>query len=273
MQDNNTIDKAGEAYWTKVWSETKLPEPIDVHSGNINHFPYRRMHLFFKELFNRYDPKGRTILEIGCGNSVFLSYFAKEFGLKPAGLDYSELGCEQTRRILQRDGLDGQIFLADAFAPGEELKEKFDFVVSLGVVEHFEDTAKAIEAFSRFVKPGGVLITTVPNLSGVTGWLQKNMNKPVYDIHVPMDKAYLERAIEKAGLKLILSRYFVSISFAVTLEGIDGKTIPNLGLKKTVLKIFRYFSKIVWMAERVFGPLPERRLFSAGILTAAVKEK
>lgn len=269
---SNTTDKAGEVYWTKVWSESALPPKIDVHTKSINDYPYRVLHKFYQHLFKGKNTKQMSLLEIGCGNSVFMTYFAEEFGFKVSGLDYSQLGCEQSKQILKRDGIEGDIYLGDAFAPPADLLNKYDVVCSFGVAEHFSDTAKALEAFSKFVKPGGILITSVPNLAGVTGFLQKNMNKPVYDIHVPMDKPYLENAITKAGLNLLSSTYFVSISFAVTLEGLNGETIPFFLPKKVFLKSIRYFSKLVWMGEQIIGSLPLTKTFSAGIITAAEKK-
>jgi len=264
-------DKAGEEYWTKVWAESELSPAIHVHDRNVNDYPYRVLHQYYLELFKNFETKDKTLLEIGCGNSAFLTYFAREFGFQVAGLDYSQIGCEQSRQILKRDGVEGTIYLADAFAPPAELLNRFDVVCSFGVVEHFTDTSKVIRAFSQFVKPGGILITSVPNLAGVTGFLQKVMNRPVYDIHVPMDKPYLDRAIENAGLDLVSSKYFVSVSFAVTLEPKSGK-LPYLLPKKLFLKTIRYLSKVLWMAEDFIGSLPEGKLLSAGIITAAKRK-
>lgn len=268
---SNLTDKAGEAYWEKVWSETELSPKINIHTKGINSYPYRVLHGFYTHLFKNVNTKGLQLLEIGCGNSSFLTYFAEEFGFKISGIDYSELGCEQSKRIFQRDDINGTIYFGDAFSPPPELLGKFDVVCSFGVVEHFTDTVKALQSFTQFVKPGGILITSVPNLAGATGFLQRIMNKPVYDIHVPMDKKYLDDANEKAGLELLQSRYFVSVSFAVTLEGIDGKPISSLFIKKIFLKTIRYFSKVIWLLENLFVPLPETKTFSAGIITAARK--
>jgi len=265
-------DKAGEAYWTKVWGESPLPKPINIHSWGINQHMYRALDRFFKALFKGVDTKNKTILEIGCGNSVFLTYFHQEFGLQIFGLDYSELGCMQTRRIFERDGVKGEIYLGDAFAPPAELIGRFDYVVSLGVAEHFEDTSKALRAFAEFVKPGGVVITSVPNLVGLTGYLQERMNKPVMDIHVPMDKEYLDKATTDAGLDIILSQYFMSISFAPTLEGLNGERIPHYTLKNIISKTIRYSMKLLWVVENIFGSFPERKLLSAGIINAARKK-
>ncbi|MFN8144935.1 MAG: class I SAM-dependent methyltransferase [Bacteroidia bacterium] len=266
-----TEDKAGEKYWTKVWEETPMPDSFDFTSKNINHYPNALFHNLFETILK--DKKGSNIklLEIGCGNSVFLSYFSKNYGYEVYGIDYSAVGCEQTRKILIRDGLIGTIVQADAFAPPAELLGKFDVVCSFGVVEHFENTSETIYAFSKFLKPGGILITSIPNLAGVTGILQKYFNKPVYDIHVPMDKTQLNDAISRAGLLLTFSTYFLPISFAVTLEGIDGKKIPGFRIKKFILIIIRTISKLIWLIERSIHPLPAKKLFSGGIMTAAIK--
>ncbi len=264
-------DKAGEDYWSTVWKNTPLPPPFRIHSNNINDYPNKVMHKIFLEIFEGINTKGKTLMEVGCGNSVFLSYFATEFGFEVSGIDYSDFGCEQTKRIFKRDNIQGEILLVDAFNPPVELINKYDVVCSFGVVEHFINTADTLKAFSKFLKPGGILITSVPNFVGATGLLHKWFNKPVYDIHVPMSSEFLGEAIKKAGLEVLVNKYFLSISFAITLEGIDGKKIPYYGLKKFFVKTIRYFSKVIWLLESVFGQLPAGRFLSAGILTSARK--
>ncbi len=264
-------DKAGEDYWTQVWKNKNLPPPIRLKSHNINEYPNKVLDKIFRKIFSGYDCRGKKILEVGCGNSVFLSYFSKEFGFEVHGIDYSEFGCEQTKSILARDGVKGKIIQADAFNPPDDMLNNYDAVCSFGVAEHFQDTSATLRSFSAFLKPGGILITSVPNFAGVTGVLHKLLNKPVYDIHVPMDKKYLNDAIQKAGLELYLSEYFLSVSFAITLEGIDGKRIPYYILKRVFVKAIRYASKIIWLFESMAGQLPRRRFFSAGIITAAKK--
>ena len=264
----NISDKAGEEYWSKVWSGMQLAPPVNVHDRNINNYPYRILHPFYKRVFSGLNTSSMHLLEVGCGNSSYMTYLGKEFGFAVSGLDYSEIGCEQTRQILKRDGVDGTVILGDAFNPPSELLGHFDVVCSYGVVEHFEDTSETLKAFSLFLKPGGILITSVPNMAGVTGYLQKVMNRPVYDIHVPMDKEFLDAAIAKAGLKLVESKYFLSVSFAVELGPKEGK-LPFYWPKKIFLKAIRYGSKLIWLLESFLGSFPERRLWSGGIISAA----
>lgn len=265
-------DKAGEEYWTKFWQNFPLPEPIVVSGHSVNNYPYRILHKLFQKAFKGMNTGGMKILEIGCGNSVFLSYFQKEFGFDVYGLDYSELGCRQTEKIFERDHITGKVFLADAFSPPSDLLNAFDVVCSFGVVEHFTDTAGTLESFSKFVKPGGLLITSVPNFKGATGTLHKLLNKPVYDIHVPLDKEDLVKASDKANLKVEVAEYFLAVSFAITLEGHEGRKVPYATLKKVFVKSIRYASKILWIFEDIFGTIPPGKRLSGGVFLSCRKK-
>ena len=119
---------------------------------------------------------------------MWLPYFAKEFAFEVYGIDYSEIGCQQAKQILEYEGVNGKIVCADFFSPPGSMLKAFDVVVSFGVLEHFEDTTACIAAFSKFLKPGGLLITNIPNLCGLNGLIQKMINRSIFDIHVPLDK-------------------------------------------------------------------------------------
>ncbi len=266
-------DKAGEEYWTQFWKNFELPTPMNIHSSNVNEYPNRLLHRLFKKSFTGITTNGKKLLEIGCGNSVFLTYFKKEFSFEVYGLDYSEFGCKQTEKIFERDGIEGKIILGDAFNPPNDLIGQFDIVCSFGVVEHFEDTAGTMEAFAKFLKPGGILISSIPNMKGATGLLHKWLNRPVYDVHVPLDKHDMQVAIERAGLLPLVNEYFLALSFAITLEGRDGKKIPNYALKKFFVKTIRYTSKLVWIVENITHPLPAGKYLSGGVFTAAKKQE
>jgi 2-polyprenyl-3-methyl-5-hydroxy-6-metoxy-1,4-benzoquinol methylase len=263
-------DKAGEEYWTRVWEQKSLPAELNIHSWNVNHYPDKVLHQAFSKIFQN-GMQDKTLLEIGCGNSVFLTYFRKTFGFKISGIDYSELGCRTSRAILDREGIEGEIIFGDAFNPPDSLLNSFDVVCSFGVVEHFDHTTEVLSAFLKFVKPGGILITMVPNFVGATGYLHKILNRPVYDIHVPMTREFLDSAHEKAGMHTIFSKYILAISFAITLEGKNGERIPYFFWKKLFIKTIRYASKIIWLAESVLGSLPAGKNLSGAILIAARK--
>ena len=266
------IDKAGEKYWSGVWDETELNSKIKIKNVSISNHVHSIWHNYYSEFFKKFPIKGKTLLEVGCGNSVWLGYFAENFGAKITGMDYSDIGCKKSEMILKRDNIEGEIIQSDLFNPSDNLIEKFDIVCSFGVVEHFTETEDVIKSLLKMLKPGGLLITSVPNLMGIAGFLQKAFHRPVYDIHVPISKEYLENTLKKCGLEIVDIRYYLSVSLHVNLDPVEGKPTPYRKLKKLALKPFGYFTLLVWWIERTFGfSFPSNRFFSGGIISIAKK--
>jgi SAM-dependent methyltransferase len=264
-------DKAGEKYWTNAWEHMQLAPSINPHSKNINNYPFTLLHKVLTKYFSSNDCNGKLLLEIGCGNSVFLPYLHKYFGFKISGIDYSQYACEQTKKILARDKVEGEIIFGDAFNPPLELIGKFDVVCSFGVIEHFDKTAETLKEFSKFMKPGGLMVTIVPNLAGLTGYLQRHFFKPVYDIHVPMDKKYLDNAIAQSGLELLSSEYCHAVNVDVVLFDAGSKA-KYYWLKKIIIRLLRYVTKVIWIFEMMIAPLPARKTFSNFIISIARKK-
>ncbi|MFM9008523.1 MAG: class I SAM-dependent methyltransferase, partial [Bacteroidota bacterium] len=160
---------------------------------------------------------------------------------------------------------------ADLFSPPLELSARFDVVCSFGVAEHFDNTSDVIRKMSAFVKPGGILITTIPNLSGPTGWIQKLFNRPVYDIHRVMKLDDLKRHIQHAGLEIVLASRFVPISFGVTLEEIDGRQVRQKRLKRLILKGLQVMEKLMCRIDDHLLEFPKTDTWCAGFIVTARK--
>src|SRR5207247_404436 len=137
--------------------------------------------------------QSKLLVEVGCARSAVLPLFAKRLGFRVAGIDYSPNGCEQTRLMLEREGVTGDIYCCDVFSIPDDLVERFDMVVSFGLIEHFSDTMAIVAALSRLLRPGGLIFTSVPNMHGITGFVQKTLNKRIYDIHVPITAEAMRR--------------------------------------------------------------------------------
>lgn len=261
-------DKAGEEYWSSFWQQYTMPPPVQLTPPDASNYAFREIHSFYEKVL----PKGSLQLaEIGCGNSVYLSYYHRYFGYAVSGLDYSAYGCEQTRKILERDCVPGTIHQGDLFHPPAALTGTFDIVCSFGVVEHFDDTTDVIRHIAAFSKPGGLIVTTIPNLTGITGWLQKWMNRPVYNIHRVMGLKELEKHCRAAGLEVIASTRIIPISFGVTLDEHNQQRVRFKSLKKWVLKSFQVIEKIVCRIDDRFVRLPRTEFFCAGMIVVARK--
>lgn len=249
---SQTLDKAGEAYWSEVWGHTQLQAPFNPRSKALHDFVWVKLHESLSSFLHSYNTKGQRILEIGCGNSILLPYFSTEYGLQVSGLDYSENGCRQSRAILEREGVAGEVHQGDLFTPPPQLLGQFDFVCSFGVAEHFTDTADALKHMAAFLKPGGILITEIPNLSGWMGAFLKRWDRPTYDIHVPMNLPQFLAAHQQAQLPVLHSHYMSGASFNINLDN-SKEPVKNYWLKKQWILFLSRLCKITWLLEMKLG--------------------
>jgi SAM-dependent methyltransferase len=100
------------------------------------------------------------VLEAGCGSGQWVQFF-ESLGHWPVGLDYADSGLRVGKaangglRLLRGD------FRSLPFA-----SEVFDYVVSLGAVEHdIRGPEAALRDFHRVLAPGGRLMCSVPCLN------------------------------------------------------------------------------------------------------------
>ena len=109
-----------------------------------------------KHLFSIFDMKpGMKFLEVGCGRGEFLQNF-KKLGLETTGLDISEDAKRQNPEI--------EIGVCDIErAPIPYPDNSFDVVYSKSFIEHLRDPGTYFKEARRVLKPGGRLITLVPD--------------------------------------------------------------------------------------------------------------
>jgi 2-polyprenyl-3-methyl-5-hydroxy-6-metoxy-1,4-benzoquinol methylase len=261
------MDKAGKTYWDHVWQERGASAGIEPFEPDFRDPVYRGSRTYFHDLFSRMETRGTRLLEIGCAGSVWLPFFAQEFGFSICGIDYSEVGCARERQILHKAGVAGEIVCADFFYPPDHFVEAFDIVVSFGVVEHFSDTSGCLRAFARFLKPGGVLITHLPNLSGLNGMIQKVINRPIFDVHVPLDRNDLVRAHQAERFERISCRYFLFFHLGV----LNFENWKGGFLYSTASTIRTVINRLVWGTEKAIPFLRPNRWTSPYIHCLAVK--
>lgn len=205
MKQAQPITESG--YWNALWQAGRTLRPIDPHKGGLRNYAYRHLHREFAAALANTAPQGKQLIEAGCGGSRWLAYFHSTFGCAVSGIDYSPEGCAATQALLNTLAIEGNIILGDLFDPPTDLSQKFDFVVSIGLVEHFADTVAAVTACASLLKPGGTMITLVPNMTGPLGWLQRFFDRALYEKHLPLSCEQLAQAHIQNDLIILSSRY------------------------------------------------------------------
>jgi SAM-dependent methyltransferase len=266
MNEKNGNDIAGEEYWSSAWEANSFPPHIDPLDQSQKNRSTRHLHAAFETAFKAHGLKGGRLLEIGCARSAWLPYFAEFQGSFVSGLDYSKIGCDQAKQILSREQIEGEIIHADMFSPPYAMIGAYDCVVSFGVVEHFKDTKNSVAAIAQFIRPGGIIITIVPNMTGVIGWMQKIVDRSIYDIHVPITREELDAAHSAAGVQKVESYYLTLLNLGIC--NVNGHVFHSLAwwVSKLFLKSCSFVLWPIIRMERREDGRSESRIFSSTVL-------
>lgn len=260
--------KTDEKYWTSIWEANALPEVFNPKDKGLNNYINYSFHCFFQKLFGDVSTQGKHMLELGCARSQFLPYFAKQYKLTVTGLDYSEVGCNQTIQILKRERVEGEIIIGDVFNLPQSLLNSQDYAFSYGLIEHFEKTEEALAACAKSLKKKGLLITVIPNLSGLLGVFQKYLDRDIYNLHIPLTREQFFLAHEKAGLKILSCEYFMFVNNNI----ITTRKIRSAFWFKLFRRFLSITSKPFWLFERMGIQFPSNRWTSPYIIAVARKE-
>lgn len=119
--------------------------------------------------------QGGRALEVGCGRGSMAGYFAHA-GFETHLLDSSPEAIACAERNFAADRMPAHFHVGDALAlPFSD--GSFDVVVSIGLLEHFEDIRRPVTEQLRVLRPGGVFLGyVVPERPVSVQWLGVPVN-------------------------------------------------------------------------------------------------
>lgn len=139
---------------------------------------------------------GAEVLEIGCGSGVFLAQL-QALGFKADGCDLNVEALSLTQPV------SGNIMLYDIFERREDLKNRYQAVFLMDVIEHVADDVAFLRAASHHLKPGGQVVINVPAHPWLYSWYdQANGHARRYTPHA------LKFAVAGAGLSIEVLDYW-----------------------------------------------------------------
>lgn len=153
-------------------SEVKYNHWVRGCPSNQIQLAFRKHWEVFSELLG--DVCNGKCLEVGCGRGSISSYFADK-GFDCVLLDSSEAVLKTAEDIFKQNGHVAEFIHGDALSLPFD-PDSFDVVVSIGLLEHFEDVKKLMEEQVRVLRPGGLFLGYVvpersKNIQSYFRWL------------------------------------------------------------------------------------------------------
>jgi SAM-dependent methyltransferase len=146
--------------WSRGDPSQNMPEEILADLGPIiRRHPWwqARARLTLALLEQQGIRPPATILDVGCGWGVTLDHLERR-GYRVTGLDIARRALE----LLDRP--DRTLIEADLTQPLPPDAGGFDAVLALDVIEHLDDDRAAVGQLARLVRPGGLVLVSVPAL-------------------------------------------------------------------------------------------------------------
>lgn len=113
--------------------------------------------LYKKSIYN-YVKDAETVLDAGTGTGRFAIYLAK-MGKRVVAFDQSAEMLEVAKKNSREQGVSHMIEFVRGDIESLPFDEKrFDAIVSIHVLVHFESDEKIISEFARVIKPGGTIV-------------------------------------------------------------------------------------------------------------------
>jgi SAM-dependent methyltransferase len=181
------------------------PESFDfLETVESGHFWFRSRNTLIGWLTRKYAPHARRVMEIGCGTGFVLN--ALKDALPGADICGSELHSRGLVIARNRHGASVELVQMDARRTG--LSNALDMVGAFDVLEHIEEDEAVLAECARMLRPGGVLIATVPQHR----FMWSAQDEIAHHVR-RYERGELGRKAGDAGLETVYQSSFVSLAF------------------------------------------------------------
>ena len=217
----------------------------------------------FDDLISKFPIEIGSYFEIGCAPGSIMSFFAKRYGCRVEGIDFTDF--RRITEYLEKNGIrDYQIYNDDIF--NFSTNKTYDFVGSYGFIEHFDNPEVLIHKHKDLVSDGGYLCITVPNMRYFNYFINYIFSKELVHNHnlEIMDLKLLKKLILDAEFQEVYANYYLTSLFQANSESQRLKKYP------IIEKVYGILNKV--MRELKLDNIPNK-FMSPYIIVLAKKKK
>jgi len=195
----------------EFWWPLKMPgREFYENKNNFSYFVYHNalgdigyhQQFFFENYCRHRQIKGLKVMDIGCGDGVFLKE-CKKIGFKPYGIDFDSNSVKVAKDAMKIENV-FCLPLNELLDNQKNFKEDFDLVTFFEVLEHQDDPIKFIGCVKKLLKKGGCVAGTVPD-GEMTDFVARDRELDMPPHHfIKWDKRSLFNFLRSTGFDQIL---------------------------------------------------------------------
>ncbi len=232
------------------------------------------------EIFRFLDlKKDSELIDVGCasGHQVFK---AAEICKYAVGVDVGVEFIDTAKRIKTENNIHNTEFI---LTEGDKISfpdNRFDRLICSEVLEHVLDLDGFYKEIMRVVKPGGVMVLTVPNWNN-RGTLYKRIKDffkpvpfvPITDFSMEGIKKHGDAHVRQFNLKTfkeLAEKHGLRVEYVGGAAFIDG---PKIGPIIRIINKPKFMQVLSFLIERVIAKIPFLKPFGRHVVLKAVKIK
>lgn len=217
-------------YWDSVWNgQSNRSRRAAAWKSLFLENPAERM--FWRDLAASLPKPLTSVVEIGSAPGANLLKWKRKLGCDVFGVDFSEVGLRMQRELFAREGIDASHSISADFLNPEFQRrygERFDIVCSAGLIEHFEDPEAAVKAHVKILRSGGLLVITIPNITGVyRRWMEPEV-VAAHNLRIMKPETF-KALFDLPELTPLLCGYYGQLNLGIPFR-------PNSALHKNLLR-------------------------------------
>lgn len=173
--------------------------------------------------------KNKRVLEIGCATGQ-ISRRLSENGCEVVGVELDEESARVARRYCKR------VIVSDVCKISiKEYLNYFDFILFMDVLEHLEDPCAMLKKAKDYLKEGGLVVISLPNIANWTIRWNLLLGNFEYTSRGILDRTHLRFFNERGAKKLLEEAGFEIVKYDIS---------PSLPMVRGVAGFMHYISKL-----------------------------
>ncbi len=200
----------------------------------------------------------KSCIEIGAYPGYFLGYLTKKYGYQSTALDFLDES-DFIIKNMEFNGIHDCKLINKDFLNWKP-EEKYDLVCSFGFIEHFDNYEDVISKHVSLLKPGGLLVLSIPSLEYYQFFVRKILYTRIkfHETLIShnreiMKLKQLKRSLNKhSNLRIFYADYIREMTFWVSRDSLSLR--PGRLWLFDIHKVFEKFFKKIKISSKFFSP-------------------